>query len=164
MTLMKLERRGGRTLLRSVLPLAVLLVTLGGVNTPALFSQSADTAAPDLKAFAGTWHWMFQQKPVIAMTLVPAGDHFTGKMSNGGMSWDGEGNLTEMHVEPGESDVVRSFFVGKVLHVIVRDPRDKTDSEWTMTLVEPDKAEVSTSVEASSGQNKPKPWTAERSK
>jgi hypothetical protein len=80
------------------------------------------------------------------------------------MNWDGEGNLTEMHVEPGESDVVRSFFVGKVLHVLVRDPRDKSDSEWTMTLVGPEKAEISTGVEASSGQSKPKPWTAERSK
>ena len=31
-----------------------------------------------------------------------------------------------------------------------------------MTLVGPDKAEVSTSVDASSGQTKPKSWTAQR--
>ena len=125
MPLMKLETRSGRNMVRAALLLLVVLLIMGGA-APALLSQSADTAAPDVKSFAGTWHWMFQEKPVIAMTLVPRGDHFTGKMSNGGMNWDGEGNLTEMHVGPGESDVVRSFFVGKVLHVIVRDPRDKT--------------------------------------
>jgi hypothetical protein len=71
MTPMNLETRSGRTMMRAALSLLVVLLIMGGA-APALFSQSSDAATPDLKSFAGTWHWMFQQKPIIAMTLVPA--------------------------------------------------------------------------------------------
>ena len=122
--------------------------------------QPAAIVSSELQPFAGTWNWMFKGKPFIAMTLVPAGDHFTGSMTNGFFTDDASGNMTDAGSEPGTSLVLRSFFAGKVLHIIVQDDRDKSLSEWTMTLLGPDKAQFDT-ADPSRPKNL-KPWIAER--
>jgi TonB family protein len=122
--------------------------------------QPAAVVSEELKPFAGTWHWMFKGKPFITMVLVPEGDHFSGYMTNGFFSNDADGTMTDAGSEPGITPITRTFFTGKVLHIIVTDPRDKSVSSWTMTLTGSDKAEFFTD-ETDRPKNL-KPWPAER--
>lgn len=122
--------------------------------------QPASVVSAELQPFAGTWNWMFKGKPFIAMTLIPAGDHFTGSMTNGFFTNNENGDMTDAGGEPGTSLVQRTFFAGKILHIVVQDDRNKSLSEWTMTLLSPDKAQFDTA-----DPDRPKnlkPWIAER--
>jgi beta-lactamase regulating signal transducer with metallopeptidase domain len=117
-------------------------------------------AAEELPPFAGSWQWMFKGKPFVTMVLIPSGDHFTGYMTNGYFRNDDDGNMTEAGAYPGRSPVLRSFFAGSVLHIVVQDGEKNTD-EWTMTLVGTDSAEFN-----SADPDRPKsmkPWMAVRS-
>jgi TonB family protein len=122
--------------------------------------QPAAVMSEELRPFAGTWHWMFKGKPFVTMVLVPEGDHFSGYMTNGFFKNDGDGTMTDAGSEPGTTPITRTFFSGKVLHIIVTDPRDNSVSSWTMTLNGPDKAEFFTD-ETDRPKNL-KPWPAER--
>ncbi len=122
--------------------------------------QPAAVVSEELKPFAGTWHWMFKGKPFVTMVLVPEGDHFSGYMTNGFFDDDADGTMINAGSEPGTSPITRTFFTGKVLHIVVVDPRDKSVSNWTMTLTGPDKADFFTD-ETDRPQNL-KPWPAER--
>ena len=122
--------------------------------------QPAAVVSEELKPFAGTWHWMFKGKPFITMVLVPEGDHFSGYMTNGFFRNDADGGMTDAGSEPGTTPITRTFITGKVLHIIVTDPRDKSVSSWTMTLTGSDKAEFFTD-ETDRPKNL-KPWPAER--
>jgi|SRR5579871_4332901 len=115
--------------------------------------QPAAIVSEELKPFAGTWHWMFKGKPFITMVLVPEGDHFSGYMTNAFLINDADGTM-DAAPEPGISPIARTFFAGKVLHIVVHS------DEWTMTLAGPDKAEFLVA-----DPNRPKnlkSWTAER--
>jgi TonB family protein len=103
---------------------------------------------------------MFKGKPFVTMVLVPEGDHFSGYMTNGFFKNDADGTMTDAGSEPGTTPITRTFFSGKVLHIIVTDPRDKSVSSWTMTLTGADKAEFFTD-ETDRPKNL-KPWPAER--
>jgi TonB family protein len=96
--------------------------------------QPAAIVSEELKPFAGTWHWMFKGKPFITMVLVPEGDHFSGYTTNAFLRNDADGTM-DAAPEPGISPIARTFFVGRVLHIVVHS------DEWTMTLAGPDKAE-----------------------
>lgn len=122
--------------------------------------QPSVLAAADLQPYAGTWHWMFKGKPFVTMQLVPAGDHFTGYMTNGSFANDNDGNMIDAKGLPGRSPVVRSFFSGRVLHIVVEDGHDKSMSEWTMTLVSPGSAEFNTADPEA--PKRLKSWSAER--
>ena len=155
----------GTPRLTKVRAAALALVSLGifapcCIAAGAFTFQPAVIAAADLQPYAGTWHWMFKGKPFITMQLVPAGDHFTGYMTDGFFKNDAAGNMIDAGSEPGRSPIVRSFFSGKALHIVVEDDHDKSMSEWTMTLVGGEKAEFNT---ADPGAPKGlKSWTAER--
>lgn len=122
--------------------------------------QPAALVAADLQPYAGTWHWIFKGKPFVTMQLVPAGDHLTGFMTNGFFTSDESGNMTDAGGQPGRSPIIRSFFSGKTLHIVVQDDRDKSLSEWTMNLLDSKKAEFNTADP--DAPKKLKPWTAER--
>ena len=122
--------------------------------------EPAALVAVDLQPYAGTWHWMFQGKPFVTMQLVPAGDHFTGYMTNGFFNYDADGNMTDAGSHPGRSAIVRTYFAGKVLHIVVQDDQDKSLSEWTMNLVDSKTAQFNTA--APEAPKNFKPWTAER--
>lgn len=124
--------------------------------------QPAALVAQDLQPYAGTWHWMFKGKPFVTMQLVAAGDHFTGYMTDGFFVNDNAGNMTDAGSEPGRSPIIRTFFSGNILHIVVQDDKDKSLSEWTMDLVAPDKAEFNTA--APDAPKNMKSWTAERAK
>ena len=62
---------------------------------------------------------MFNDKPFVTMVLVPVGDHFTGYMTNGYFNTDDSGNMTDAGSHPGTSLIVRSFFAGTVLLIVV---------------------------------------------
>ena len=96
--------------------------------------QPAAIVSEELKPFAGTWHWVFKGKPFLTMVLVPEGDHFSGYMTNAFLKNDVDGTM-DAAPEPGISPIARTFFVGKVLHIMVQS------DEWTMTLAGPNKAE-----------------------
>ena len=122
--------------------------------------QPAALVATDLQPYAGTWHWMFKGKPFLTMQLVPAGDHFTGYMTDGFFNADSSGNMTDAGSQPGRSPIIRSFFSGKTLHIVVQDDHDKSLSEWTMNLLDSKKAEFNT-ADPGAPKNM-KSWTAER--
>lgn len=121
--------------------------------------QPAAIVSEELKPFAGTWHWMFKDKPFIKMVLVPEGDHFSGYMTNGFLINDADGTM-DAAPEPGISPIARTFFAGNVLHIVVGDPRNKHSDEWTMTLAGPNKAEFLI-AEPNLPRNR-KSWIAER--
>ena len=122
--------------------------------------QPAAIVSEELKPFAGSWNWMFKGKPFVTMVLVPAGDHFSGYMTNGFFTNDSNGTMIDAGAEPGTSPISRTFFAGKVLHIVVQDPRNNHSAEWTMTLAGPDKAEFFT-AEPDRPKNL-KTWMAER--
>jgi beta-lactamase regulating signal transducer with metallopeptidase domain len=122
--------------------------------------QPAALIAADLQPYAGTWHWMFRGKPFVTIELVAAGDHFTGYMTNGFFDFDADGNLADAGSHPGHSVIVRTFFSGKTLHIVVQDDQDKSLGEWTMNLIDSKTAEFNVA-----DPNAPKnfrPLTAER--
>jgi TonB family protein len=96
--------------------------------------QPAAIVSEELRPFAGTWHWMFKGKPFLTMVLVPKGNHFSGYTTNAFLRNDADGTM-DAAPEPGISPIARTFFVGKVLHIVVQS------DEWTMTLAGPNKAE-----------------------
>jgi TonB family protein len=137
-----------------------IILTTCCVAASAFTFQPAAIVSKELQPYAGSWNWMFKGKPFITMRLIPAGDHFTGYMTNGFFWNDGTGAMADAGGEPGTSNVSRTYFVGKVLHIVIEDPRDKSNSEWIMTLVTPDKAEFNSADPA-----RPKnmqPWSALR--
>ncbi|MHB1700071.1 MAG: TonB family protein [Acidobacteriaceae bacterium] len=119
--------------------------------------QPAAVVSDDLKPYAGSWQWMFQGKPFVTMTLVPQGDHFTGSMTNGRFSNNENGDMTDAASRPGSSPILRTFFVGKALHIVVQDT-DKSLSEWSMILLSPNQAQFST-ADPDAPKNL-KPWLA----
>jgi TonB family protein len=143
MTLLDHTPRLNRRSAAAIAIVCGLILTCCCVAASAFTFQPAAIISKELQPYAGTWNWMFKGKPFIAMHLVPAGDHFTGYMTNGFFNYDGTGTMSDAGGEPGTSNVSRTYFVGKVLHIVIEDPRDKSNSEWTMTLITPDKAEFS---------------------
>lgn len=123
-------------------------------------SQASGGASEKLTSFAGSWQWMFKDKPFVTMVLVPTGDHFAGYMTNGYFNTDDSGNMTDAGSHPGTSPIVRSFFAGTVLHIVVQYSEDKSLSEWTMTLIAPDKAQFDTADPERPANMKP--WMARR--
>ena len=123
--------------------------------------QPAALVASDLQPYSGTWHWMFKGKPFVTMHLVTEQDHFTGYMTNGFFSYDGDGNMTDAGSHTGRSAVVRTFFAGSTLHIVVQNDQDKSLTEWTMKVTGPKSAEFAT-ADPKAPKNF-KPWTAERS-
>lgn len=145
----------------AVLGLISLCVFAPCCLTAAAFTfQPAAIAMADLQPYSGTWHWMFKGKSFVTMQLVPAGDHFTGYMTNGYFKNDESGNMIDAGSHPGRSPIVRTFFSGKVLHIVVEDDHDKSLSEWTMKLLDSKKAEFNT-ADPDVPKNL-KSWTAER--
>jgi TonB family protein len=132
-----------------------IILTTCCVAASAFTFQPAAIVSKELQPYAGSWNWMFQGKPFIT-----TGDHFTGYMTNGFFKQDGNGTMTDAGGEPGTSNVSRTYFAGKVLHIVIEDPRDKSNSEWIMTLITPDKAEFN-SADPDRPKNM-KPWTALR--
>ncbi len=126
------------------LAFATFSVSAPSCAAAATFSmQPALVAASDLQPYSGTWHWMFKGRPFVTMQLVPTGDHFTGYLTNGGFDNDKAGNMIAAKSLPGTSPIIRSFFSGNILHIIVHG-RDRTTSEWTMLLLNSDRARFDT--------------------
>jgi TonB family protein len=160
MTLLdRAPRLGRRTAAMVVIGCSLVFGTCC-VAASAFNFQPAAVVSEELKPFAGTWHWMFKGKPFVTMVLVPAGDHFSGYMTNGFFDNDANGDMIDAGGEPGTSPILRTFFKGKVLHIVVQDQRDKSLSEWTMTLGGPNNAEFFT-ADPDVPKNL-KPWPAER--
>jgi hypothetical protein len=122
--------------------------------------QSPAIVAQNLQPYTGNWQWMFKGKPFATMHLVPSGDHFTGYMTNGFFTNDDDGNMTDAGSQPGQSPITRTFFSGKVLHIVVQDDHDKSLSEWTMTLLENKRAEFN--IADPDAPKNIKPWLAQR--
>ncbi len=159
MNLVDRTRRFGRRAAAVVVALCCVFFGSCCVIASAFHFQPSVIAAEELKPFAGSWQWMFKDKPFVTMVLVPTGDHFTGYMTNGYFRNDDDGNMTEAGAYPGKSQVVRSFFAGSVLHIVVQGA-DKNLDEWTMTLMGPDKAQFD-SADPERPKNM-KPWMAVR--
>jgi beta-lactamase regulating signal transducer with metallopeptidase domain len=147
-----------RTATLAILSLAIFVPCC--VAAASYTFQPSALVAPDLQPFAGRWHWMFKGQPFVTMELVPAGDHFTGYMTNGFFSNDADGNMTEAGSQPGRSPIIRTFFSGNTLHIIAQDDKDKSLTEWAMTLVDAKTAQFS--VADPNAPTNLKPWTAER--
>lgn len=141
--------------------LAVSIIAPCCIAAVGLPYQPAALVASDLQPYAGTWRWMFKGKPFVTMELLVDKDHLTGYMTNGFFSFDGDGNMIDAGSHPGRSAIVRTFFSGSTLHIVVQDDQDKSLSEWTMILTGPKTAEFTT-ADPEAPKNF-KPWTAQRS-
>ena len=160
MTLLDHTPRLNRRSAAAVTVVCTIILTTCCIAASAFTFQPAAIVSKELQPYAGSWNWIFKGRPFITMHLVPAGDHFTGYMTNGFFNYDSTGTMSDAGGEPGTSNVSRTYFVGKVLHIVIEDPRDKSNSEWTMTLITPDKAEFS-GVNPDHPKNL-KPWIALR--
>lgn len=162
MSLLDSTPRSARRWTAAVVMLSASIFAPCCIAAGGLSYQPALLVVSDLRPYAGTWHWMFKGKPFVTMQLVVEKNHITGYMTNGFFNYDADGNMTDAGSHPGRSAIVRTFFSGSTLHIVVQDDQDKSLSEWTMTLTGANKAEFNT---ADPGAPKNfKPWSAERSK
>ena len=91
--------------------------------------------------FVGTWNWMFEGKSFATMTLVRKGEQFTGSITNGSISVDGDGKIASAIPAQGSSEIVKATREGDALHITTKDGDDTTDL-W-VTLKSAKLAEVS---------------------
>lgn len=161
MSLLDLKPRSKRRWTAAMAFLSVSIVTPCCLAAAGLVYEPPALVASDLQPYTGTWHWMFKGKPFVTMQLVVERDHLAGYMTNGFFSYDNDGNMTDAGSHPGKSAIVRTFFAGNTLHIVVQDDQDKSLSEWTMTLKGVKTAEFTT-ADPEAPKNF-KPWIAERS-
>jgi len=83
MSLLDLTPRPTRRRTTTMALLSISIFTPCCVAAVGLYIQPAAFVAADLQPYAGTWHWMFKDKPFVTMQLVVDKDHFTGYMTNG---------------------------------------------------------------------------------
>lgn len=124
---------------------ALLLAGATGLSRSAAASQPVILqAAPErgftAMDFAGTWHWLFQGKPFVTMSLVSDGGQFAGSISNAAIDADANGRITSAVATAGSAPIVRTALERGILRIVTRDGQDET--EWAMTLTSSTTAEV----------------------
>ena len=82
--------------------------------------------------FTGTWHWIFQGKPLATMVLEQKDGVITGTITNEWMNMDEQGRITDAQPRPGSSPIVRTSIENGVLRIVEKDGDNET--EWSMTL------------------------------
>ena len=128
---------------RLSLPRTFLCILLAAaVFSPATtaLAQQSGPAAVSAKDFAGTWHWMFQGKPLVTMILEPKDGGFTGSISNANLHTDDQGRITDASAGSGDSPIVKSSMENGVLLIFSKDGDD--ENEWAVTLTSPATAEI----------------------
>jgi hypothetical protein len=121
----------------------------------------AQTQAPKLADFSGTWKAEFKKFTWMTLTLKPETDSLSGVLTHSTyLSADNEGDLTSVGEEMSNDKVVKVQAEGPVLHITVRDD-DGNEDRYNLTLTGPDSAELQ--PVSSDGAPVPKAFKLKRS-
>jgi hypothetical protein len=99
--------------------------------------------------YAGTWDWMFHEKPFATMVLKQKGDGFTGAITNCTLDMDSDGHITGATAGEGYTPIVSTSFTQGGLHIVEKEGDDET--EWDMTLQSATKAQMRMAGENAAG-------------
>ena len=109
-----------------VIGLALAMILTFGVGAVLMhtFSLQARAETPNtVEKFAGTWHWMFDGRSFVTMTLVPRGSGLTGSVTGSRVMLNDDGGL--LRADPSEDatprQITRAKLEGSALHVTVKD-------------------------------------------
>ncbi len=85
--------------------------------------QEAPASDNTAKAFAGTWHWMFNGQSFATMILVQNGSEITGSATESRIALNDDGELSK--ADPSDNrtpaQITRTKLEGNALHVTVGD-------------------------------------------
>ncbi|MGC1298573.1 MAG: hypothetical protein WA869_26400 [Alloacidobacterium sp.] len=111
----------------------------GAVLVRAMSLQAGSLSSNTAEKFAGTWHWMFNEKSFATMTLVRSGSGFTGSVTGSRIALNDDGGL--LRADPSEDSTPKSItkatLEGSALHITVMD-----GFEFTVTLKDETHAEI----------------------
>jgi beta-lactamase regulating signal transducer with metallopeptidase domain len=111
----------------------------GVVLARATSLESGPGSSDASKAFAGTWHWMFQGKSFSTMILTRSGSGFTGSVTQSRIALNDDGELRK--ADPSDNttpqQITKATLEGSTLHVNVMD-----GFEFTVTLVDDTHAQI----------------------
>ncbi len=102
----------------------------------------AQTTAPKLADFAGTWKAEFKKQTWLVLTLRDERGLLTGTMTHSTyLSADNEGDITSVGEEMSNAKVEKATPDGSVLHIVTKDDEGDED-RYDLTLTGPDGAEL----------------------
>jgi beta-lactamase regulating signal transducer with metallopeptidase domain len=111
----------------------------GAVLARAMSLQAGSVSSNTAEKFAGTWHWMFNEKSFATMTLVRSGSGFTGSVTGSRIALNDDGGL--LRADPSEDStpkpITKATLEGSALHITVMD-----GFEFTVTLKDETHAEI----------------------
>jgi beta-lactamase regulating signal transducer with metallopeptidase domain len=114
----------------------------GAVLAHAMSLQADSVSSNTAEKFAGTWHWMFNERSFVTMILVRDGSSFTGSVTGSRIALNDDGTL--MRADPSEnstpSPITKAKLEGAALHVTVMDGNEPF--EFNVTLKDETHAEI----------------------
>ncbi|HZD49600.1 MAG TPA: M56 family metallopeptidase [Silvibacterium sp.] len=114
----------------------------GAVLAHAMSLQASSVSSKTAEKFAGTWHWMFNEKSFATMTLVWDGSGFTGSATGSRIALNDDGTLSR--ADPSEDSspkpITKAKLEGSALHITVMDGNEPF--EFTVTLKDETHAEI----------------------
>ena len=114
----------------------------GAVLARPMSLQPGSVSSNIAETFAGTWHWMFNEKSFATMILVRDGSGFTGSVTPSRIALNDDGGLSR--ADPSEnsapSPITKAKLEGSALHVTVGDGNEPI--EFIVTLKDETHAEI----------------------
>jgi hypothetical protein len=107
-------------------------------------AEQAKEAAPDVKAFVGTWKASFNGQVLAILVLKEERGALTGTLNNFDISVDKEGNLIDpTHKDQGDAPLLNARFrAGALLFVVMQKDQYAPSTEWKFTPKSPDEGEL----------------------
>lgn len=112
----------------------------GAVALPPAIGGQRPVPSTKVNQFAGTWHWMYSGRPFVTMVLSPKADGFTGSVTNASIDTNPDGKIASATALSGSSPIIKSSFVGGILHIVCRVDNDEV--EWEMKLTSTNSADI----------------------
>ena len=111
----------------------------GAMLAHAMSRQAISEPSNTAKQFAGTWHWMFDERSFATMILVRDGSRFTGSVTPSRIALNDDGGLSQ--ADPSEDStpkpITKASLEGSALHITVSD-----GFEFIVTLKDETHAEI----------------------
>jgi hypothetical protein len=146
-------RRTRRTALTPVV-CASLFLTIAFFASPAARTQqtavtNAKDAAPDPKAFVGTWKASYHGDVFAILVLRQDRGSLAGTLNNFDLSFDKEGNLTDgTHKDSGDAPLLNVHFKsGALQFVVMQKDQYAPSTEWKFVLKSTGEAELIPSLD-----------------
>jgi hypothetical protein len=116
-------------------------IAFAGSAVPAhATSRQASSKPPNTtEKFAGTWHWMFNDRSFATMVLIRDGSGFTGTVTPSRIALNDDGTLRQAETSDDSTPkrIAKAKLEGSTLHITVED-----GFEFTVSLKDDTHAEI----------------------